>query len=48
MDIAIRGQRQRLNKLEERIEKRRTELRRKSQVISLAPEVANLCLALPA
>ncbi len=47
MDIAIRGQRQRLNKLEERIEKRRKELRRKSQVISLAPEVENLCLTLP-
>ncbi|MBS3761421.1 MAG: DEAD/DEAH box helicase, partial [Halodesulfurarchaeum sp.] len=47
MDIAIRGQRQRLSKLEERIAKRRKELRRKSQVISLAPEVENLCLALP-
>ena len=47
MDIAIRGQRERLNKLEQRIETRRQELRRKAQVISLAPEVENLCLALP-
>ena len=47
MDIAIRGQRQRLNKLEERIERRRKELQRKAQVISLAPEVENLCLTLP-
>jgi putative cell wall-binding protein len=47
MDIAIRGQRERLNKLEQRIETRRQELERKAQVISLAPEVENLCLALP-
>jgi putative cell wall-binding protein len=47
MDIAIRGQRERLNKLEQRIETRRQELQRKAQVISLAPEVENLCLALP-
>jgi len=47
MDIAIRGQRERLSKLEERIEQRRGELQRKSQVISVAPEVENLCLTLP-
>jgi len=47
MDIAIRKQRDRLSKLEERIEKRRRELQRKAQVISLAPEVENICLALP-
>jgi hypothetical protein len=47
MDIAIRSQRDRLSKLEERIETRRRELRRKAQVISLAPEVENVCLALP-
>jgi len=47
MDIAIRRQRDRLSKLEERIEKRRRELRRKAQVISLAPEVENVCLTLP-
>ena len=47
MDIAIRRQRDRLSKLEERIENRRRELRRKAQVISLAPEVENVCLVLP-
>ncbi|WP_137286971.1 helicase-related protein [Halorussus salinisoli] len=47
MDIAIRGQRERLAKLERRIETRREELRRKAQIISIAPEVENLCLALP-
>jgi uncharacterized protein (DUF2384 family) len=47
MDIAIRRQRDRLSKLEERIEKRRRELQRKAQVISLAPEVENICLTLP-
>lgn len=47
MDIAIQKQRNRLSKLEERIEKRRSELRRKAQIISVAPEVENLCLTLP-
>ena len=47
MEIAIRGQRERLNKLEQRIETRREELQRRAQVISLAPQVENLCLALP-
>jgi hypothetical protein len=47
MDIAIRGQRERLTKLEQRIDTRREELRRKGQVISLAPEVEHLCFALP-
>jgi putative cell wall-binding protein len=47
MDIAIRGQQNRLSKLEERIEKRRNELKRKAQVISMAPEVENLCITLP-
>ncbi len=47
MDIAIRGQRQRLSRLEDRISTRREELRRKSQVISIAPKVENLCLSLP-
>jgi hypothetical protein len=46
MDIAIRGQRERLSKLEDRIEQRREELQRKAQGISLAPEVENLCLSL--
>lgn len=47
IDIAIRGQRERLEKLEARIEARRQELQRKAQVVSLAPEVENLCIALP-
>ena len=47
MDIAIRGQRERLEKLEDRIETRRRELERREQVISLAPEVENYCLTLP-
>jgi len=47
MDLAIRRQRDRLSKLEGRIEKRRRELQRKAQVISLAPEVETVCLALP-
>jgi len=47
MDIAIRGQRERLEKLENRIETRRQELQRREQVISLAPEVENICLTLP-
>jgi hypothetical protein len=47
MDIAIAGQRERLEKLEERIERRREELQRRERVISLAPEVENYCLTLP-
>jgi superfamily II DNA or RNA helicase len=47
MNIAIRKQRERLNKLEDRIDARREELERKAQVISLAPDIENLCLALP-
>jgi DNA repair exonuclease SbcCD ATPase subunit len=47
MDIAIRGQQERLEQLEERIETRRRELERREQIISLAPEVENYCLTLP-
>ncbi len=47
MDIAIRRQQERLNKLEQRIEDWRQELQRKAQVISLAPDVENICFALP-
>ena len=47
MNIAIRGQRERLEKLEQRIENRRQELRQREKVISLAPEVENYCLSLP-
>ncbi|MHC3438951.1 helicase-related protein [Natrialbaceae archaeon A-gly3] len=46
MNIAIRNQRDRLRKLEQRIEERRVDLQRKAQVISLAPEVENRCLVL--
>jgi hypothetical protein len=47
MDIAIRGQQERLNKLEERIDNRRQELQRKAQVISLAPDIEGICFCLP-
>jgi predicted nuclease with TOPRIM domain len=47
MDIAIRKQRTRLSKVEDRIEKQRRELQRKAQTISMAPEVKNLSLTLP-
>jgi uncharacterized protein YaaN involved in tellurite resistance len=46
MDIAIRGQRNRLSKLEDRIEQRKKELQLKVQVISVAPEIENFCLTL--
>ncbi|MDB2243146.1 hypothetical protein, partial [Halorubrum ezzemoulense] len=46
MDIAIRGQQERLEQLDARIETRRNELRRREQIISLAPEVENYCLKL--
>lgn len=47
MEIAIRGQRDRLVKLEGRIETRQQELERKAQVVSRAPEIECVCLALP-
>ena len=47
MEISIRGQRQRLEQLEERVEDRRADLKRRRQVISLAPEVEGYCLTLP-
>ena len=48
MTIAIRRQRSRLRKLEERIQRRRQNIEQKGRVIALAPERVNLCLALPA
>lgn len=48
MDIAIRRQQDRLRELEERIEKRKENIRKKGQVISLAPELEAVCLAFPA
>jgi SNF2 family DNA or RNA helicase len=47
MEIAIRNQRQRLSQLQERIEDRRTELKDKARVISIAPEIEGRCLAIP-
>ena len=47
MEIAIRGQEKRLESLKQRIEKRKTNVRAKSRVVSLAPELINLCYALP-
>jgi len=44
MDIAIRGQQERLEQLKDRIETRRDELKRREQIISLAPTVDNYCL----
>ncbi len=46
-DMDIRGQRERLDQLEQRIETRREELKRQERVISLAPEVENYCLTIP-
>jgi superfamily II DNA or RNA helicase len=47
MEISIRGQRKRLEQLEERVDDRKAELERRRQVISLAPEVEGYCLTLP-
>ncbi len=47
MDIAIRGQQERLEQLKDRIETRRAELKRREQIISLAPTVDNYCLTFP-
>jgi len=46
MDIAIRKQRDRLSKLESRIEMRRDELQRKARVVSIAPVVESKCITL--
>jgi hypothetical protein len=47
MDIAIRGQQERLEQLQDRIDTRRAELKRREQIISLAPTVDNYCLTFP-
>ncbi len=47
MALSIRKQRTRLEEIENRIEKRRGEVNRKAQIISLAPTVENVCLSLP-
>ncbi|MFP4227980.1 MAG: hypothetical protein ACLFTE_04035 [Salinivenus sp.] len=48
MEIAIRGQEKRLQNLEARIQERKKNVREKGRVVSLAPELVNLCYALPA
>jgi len=47
MRIAIRNQKQRLEQLETRVESRKAELRKREQVISLAPDIEAYCLTLP-
>ena len=47
MRIAIRNQEQRLQELETRIERRKNELEKREQVISLAPDIESYCLTLP-
>jgi hypothetical protein len=47
MDISIRRQRERIEKLEVRIDSRRGELKDREPVISLALEVENYCVTLP-
>ena len=47
MDISIRNQRRRLEQLESRVAERKTELERRGQVISVAPEIEAWCIALP-
>jgi len=46
MELSIRNQQQRLDRLEERIEDRKAELDRREQVVSLAPELEGWCLTL--
>jgi len=47
MEISIRRQKYRLDRLEERIEARRTELEKKLNIIALGPELIGCCIALP-
>ena len=47
MDIAIRGQKARKEKIKKRLDERRKELSKKEQIISIAPEVENICLIIP-
>ncbi len=47
MKIAIRGQETRLQDLESRIQQRKENVQEKGRVVSLAPELVNLCYALP-
>jgi hypothetical protein len=47
MEIAIRGQEKRLQDLEARIQERKANVREKGRVVSLAPELVNVCYSLP-
>ena len=47
MDIAIRGQKARKKKIKQRLDERRERLDKKEQIISIAPEVENICLVIP-
>ncbi len=47
MDISIRGQRRRLEQIDKQVDERKAELKRRQQVISIAPEVEGYCLTLP-
>jgi len=46
MRVAIRKQKSRLENLEDRIEKRKKEIRDKAKVVSLAPSLKNWCICL--
>jgi ERCC4-related helicase len=46
MDIAIRGQKARKEKIKQRLDERREELNKKEQIISIAPKIENLCLVI--
>jgi small-conductance mechanosensitive channel len=47
MDIAIKGQKHRLEHLEERTNRREENIRAKARVVSLEPELVGVCLSLP-
>lgn len=47
MEIAIRGQETRLQNLEARIQERKDNVREKGRVVSLAPELVNVCYTFP-
>jgi hypothetical protein len=48
MDISIRRQEKRLQDLQSRVQTRKENVRQKGRVVSLAPELVNVCYALPA
>jgi DNA repair exonuclease SbcCD ATPase subunit len=48
MDISIRRQEKRLEDLQSRVQTRKENVRQKGRVVSLAPELVNVCYAMPA